>query len=135
MKVPEQYRVKNHPLLGSSPEMGCNGFFVIPHHRIADYFYNCMVSDGMGWEHVSVTLTKKISASRSIPVERCCTWEEMCFMKDVFWEKQEAVMQVHPPEKDYVSNHHFCLHLWKPASGFPLPDPVMVGIPSKQVHL
>jgi len=55
MKVPEQYRVKNHPLLGSSPKMGCNSFFVIPHHRIADYFYNCMVYNGMGWEHVSVT--------------------------------------------------------------------------------
>lgn len=130
MKAPEKYRITNHPILGSDASMGCNGFFVIPHQKIKDYFYQVMISDGMGWQHVSVSL-----ASPNRKVERCPTWEEMCFIKDIFWDKDEAVMQIHPAEEDYVSNHHFCLHLWKPDVGFPKPDPLMVGTPSKQVHL
>lgn len=134
MKVPEQHRLKGHPILGSDSSMGNNGFFIIPHHRIVNYFYNCMASDGLGWQHVSVTLTCK-NGREIVSVNRCCTWEEMCVIKDIFWDKDEAVMQIHPPECDYVSNHHYCLHLWKPDVGFPLPDPVMVGTKSKQVHL
>jgi len=145
MRAPEKFRLKNHPTLGSDASYGCNGFFVIPHHKIIGYYYNCMISDGMGWQHVSITLTKdkRILTGNGKPtgkvvvetVERCPNWEEMCFIKDIFWSKDEAVMQIHPPERDYVSNHHYCLHLWKPDVGFPLPEAIMVGTPSKQIHV
>lgn len=131
MKVPERYRLLNHPILGSNVAYGCNGFFVIPHHRIALHQYNCQVSDGMGWQHVSVTLTKDIGLGKKknlVTVERCPTWEEMCYVKSLFWEDEESVMQLHPPKSQWVNNHPYCLHLWKPAEiEIPLPLQIMVG--------
>lgn len=55
----------------------------------------------LGFEHVSVSTEK-----------RCPNWPEMCFVKDLFWDEQEPVFQLHPPRSDYVNNHAFCLHLW-----------------------
>jgi len=70
------------------------------------------------WEHVSVSLRN-----------RCPNWEEMAFIKDQFWDESEAVMQLHPPKIDYISNHNFCLHLWRPLrETIPLPPPECVGI-------
>ena len=54
------------------------------------------------WEHVSVST-----------VGRCPTWEEMCFVKELFWSGSETVLQFHPKKSEYKSDHHFCLHLWK----------------------
>lgn len=54
------------------------------------------------WEHVSV----------STPI-RCPTWEEMCWVKSLFFRPEETVIQFHPAESDYVNNHEFCLHLWR----------------------
>ena len=64
-----------------------------------------MASDGnheIPWEHVSVSLE-----------DRCPTWSEMCFVKDLFWSGDETVIQYHPPKSEYVNCHEFCLHLWK----------------------
>lgn len=120
--VPEQYRYKKHPLLQDVD--GNNGFFVIPHYKIAGYFFQVVLSDGMGWEHVSVSL-----ASKNRKVDRCPTWDEMCFIKDMFFYDTERVVQYHPPRSEYVSNHPYCLHLWRPTNkDLPFPDPIMVGI-------
>jgi hypothetical protein len=54
------------------------------------------------WEYVSV----------SAP-DRCPTWEEMCFVKDLFWSGSETVIQFHPKKSEYVNTHENCLHLWK----------------------
>lgn len=82
-----------------------------------------MVSDGMGWEHVSITV-----APHCKDATRCPTWEEMCWVKDQFWSEDEVVVQYHPAKKDYVSCHPYCLHLWKPVSVvIPTPDPEFVG--------
>ena len=62
-----------------------------------------IASWGEGWDHVSV--------SRS---DMCPSWEQMCFVKDFFFHSSECVIQYHPPEKSYVNNHQFCLHLWRP---------------------
>jgi len=79
----------------------------------------CICSSGGGWEHVSVSLK-----SKKMP-----TWNEMCFIKDLFWEKNEAVIQIHPPESEYINNHSSCLHLWKKIDfEMPLPNPLMVGL-------
>lgn len=101
-----------------------DGFYTFNHYRIADYFINCMVSTGGGWDHVSVTIS-----ARFRKVERCPTWEEMCFVKDQFFAKDECCIQFHPKESDYVSNHEFCLHIWKPQDiEIPTPPSIMVGI-------
>lgn len=55
------------------------------------------------WEHVSVSLNN-----------RCATWKEMCFVKDMFWEDEECVIQFHPPKSKYVNIDPYCLHMWKP---------------------
>ena len=57
---------------------------------------------GDGWEHVSVSLTS-----------RCPTWDEMNYVKDLFWEAEDCVVQYHPPKSEYVNVHPFCLHLWR----------------------
>ncbi len=66
---------------------------------------------GEGWEHVSV----------STPV-RCPTWSEMEFVKRMFFEDSETVMQLHVPPTDHISLHPFCLHLWRPI-GVEIPRP------------
>ena len=59
-----------------------------------------------GWEHVSIEL-----CARRLP-----TWEEMCYVKDVFWDEEEEVVQIHPKRSQYV-NLTEALHLWRPCNG------------------
>jgi len=133
MKHENQYRVRNHPVLGSDPEAGNNGFFVIPHPKIDLYWVQCQISDGMGWQHVSVSLIKGEKRGKKQLVTRCPTWEEMCWVKSLFWDDEEEVMQLHPPRSQWVNNHPYCLHLWRPDSGeIPLPEAIMVG--TKQLN-
>lgn len=78
-----------------------------------------LVSDGDGsvpWEHVSVSLE-----------DRCPTWEEMCWVKSLFWEPEECVIQYHPPESEYVNRHPHCLHLWKPVA-VEIPRPPQIAV-------
>ena len=53
---------------------------------------------------------------------RCPTWEEMCAIKDMFFNDDEVVMQLHPAKSEYVNIHNYCLHLWKPINAkIPVP--------------
>lgn len=129
MKTQNKYRLRTHPYFGSDDSYGNNGCFLIPHHRISDYFYQCQISDGEAWDHVSVTIKSKIRN-----VERCPTWEEMCYVKSLFWDEEEEVMQLHPAKKDWVNNHQYCLHLWRPQKEkIPMPCGEMVGVKSKNI--
>jgi hypothetical protein len=38
----------------------------------------------------------------------------MCFIKEVFWDEEDVVIQSHPAKSEYVNLHDPCLHLWKP---------------------
>lgn len=70
------------------------------------------------WEHVSVSLPS-----------RSPTWEEMCLIKNLFWGEDETVIQYHPPKSEYVNNHQYCLHLWKPiGKTIETPPSILVGI-------
>lgn len=74
-------------------------------------------SDEVPWEHVSVS-TKT----------RCPTWEEMAWVKSLFWDDHETVLQYHPAKEDYVNYHPYCLHLWRPLLvRFPTPPWIAVG--------
>lgn len=82
---------------------------------------NFIMSWGAGWEHCSVSITDRY--------ERCPDWEQMCFIKDTFWNENECCVQYHPAKKDYVNNHKYCLHIWKPIEQeLPMPPSIMVGI-------
>lgn len=131
MKVPEKFRVIHHPIpmFSSDASCGANGYFLIPHYKIEDYLFGCMISDGLGWDHVSVSL-KPGERRKTGPIKRCPTWEEMCFIKSLFWDDEEPVMQLHLPKSQWVNNHPYCLHLWRPKNeAIPLPMPIMAGAP------
>ena len=87
--------------MGSDESYGNNGQFLIKTMKFKRAL-KVQASDGFGWEHVSVSL-----------VDRCPTWQEMCFVKSLFWGDDDLVVQFHPPESEYVNSHPFCLHLWR----------------------
>lgn len=117
--VPNKFRVRNHPTLGSDDSIGNSGAFQIPYEKGIEIF--AIASDGLGWEHVSVTLTD--GGKQETP-----TWEEMCYVKDLFWSKDATVIEYHPKESEYVNNHNHCLHLWRPINQeMPTPPSILVG--------
>lgn len=122
-KFPNEYRLRKGDY-GSDPEVhGNNGAAFIP-TRPGQPPLKVIASDGTGmpeveprWEHVSVSLPN-----------RCPTWSEMCFVKSLFWDDEDTVMELHPPRSTWVNNHEFCLHLWRPVGvEIPLPPSIFVG--------
>ena len=119
------YRVRKGPM-ASNDAIGRYGFFLIPKIGSPLVFY-CMATCGehSGWDHVSV----RVEHSSDPRKGRCPTWDEMCFIKDLFWEPEECVIQYHPPKSDYVNNHPHVLHLWMPTDEkIPRPPSELVGI-------
>lgn len=74
-----------------------------------------------GWEHVSMDGKKRMP-----------TWDEMCRLKDMFFNEDECCVQYHPPKSEYVNNIPYCLHIWKPIEKFsgvlPIPPSYLVGV-------
>ena len=115
----EEWRILNGPLGSQLGEPF--GAFIIPGP------FNCnlrvIASEGdssaeIHWEHVSVSLPN-----------RCPNWPEMCFIKSLFWDEEETVMQLHPPKSKWINNHQYCLHIWRPKNQeIPLPPDITVGM-------
>jgi hypothetical protein len=100
--------------LASTYAMGNNGTFLFLYQSFTP---RVIASDGQGWEHVSVSLPN-----------RCPNWREMCFVKDVFWDAEDLMMQYHPAKSEYVNLHDNCLYLWRPAGvEIPTPPKELVG--------
>jgi len=115
-KVPEKYRVKTGTFK-SSQESGNNGFFEIKINN--QLTFRVIASDGYGWEHVSISLIK----SNALP-----TWADMCLIKNIFWSKNDTVIQYHPAEKDYINLEENTLHLWRPTrQALPTPPSYLIG--------
>lgn len=87
------------------------GVFAVP---LRGLVLRCIVTDGdqnyagspgpeYEWEHVSVSLPN-----------RCPSWYEMDYIKDLFWSEDETVMQLHVPKSEHRNIHPHVLHLWKP---------------------
>ncbi len=101
MKYPEKYRTHG------SPQDDGGGFRISFEGRTL----NIIASHGGGWNHVSVSIEN-----------RCPNWKEMCFVKDMFFDEEDCVIQYHPPKSRYKNVHPFCLHLWQPQNEtIPLP--------------
>jgi hypothetical protein len=135
-RVPEDWRIQRPPRISRRGDLfGC---FLLPASpaRKIQFALRCIASDGSDWdlmqadgfvpkdsipfEHVSVSLNPPA-------MTRCPTWEEMCYVKDIFWEPDDVVMQLHPPRSEWVNNHRWCLHLWK-AVGIELPRPPAICV-------
>lgn len=95
------------------------GFFIFQKGKAQ---IRAMACDALetGWEHVSVSV--KYQNAKGKIIDRCPTWEEMHEIKRIFWDDTECVMQLHPPQENYISNCDSCLHLWRP-TGTPIPTP------------
>lgn len=100
---------------------GRDGFGGIIYDKKTRTKLNFILSWGAGWEHCSVSITDRY--------KRCPSWEQMCFIKDSFWNDDECCVEYHPAKKDYVNNHEYCLHIWKPIDQeIPTPPSLMVGL-------
>lgn len=124
--VPEKFRMRTGNMRSEMKD-GNNGVFSFtitkngPVQQKVTFII--IASDGYGWEHVSVRASQ-LGKSR-IPY-----WDEMCIIKDTFWDAEDAVMQLHPPSSQYVNMHKDVLHLWRPVgTDIPLPPTILVGLP------
>lgn len=122
-KVPEKSRI-TYGEMASCADYGNNGAFgVVLNTNVGKgqhgkRRFHIIASDGDDWEHVSVSLP-----------DRTPTWGEMCVIKGMFWGEDDCVVQYHPPKSDYINNHPYCLHLWRPIGiELPRPDSILVGI-------
>lgn len=123
-KFPERFRIVTGPYATSLEADGLNGMAWVrlrpgkPPLKVIATDGTYADDVGQGWEHVSVSLP-----------DRCPTWEEMCVVKSLFWDDEDCVMQLHPPRSDWVNNHPYCLHLWRPlCETIPRPPAMAVGL-------
>lgn len=109
MKTIDQINQDNRIIMNESGiDGGCARAYLTRNNPPVAIIY----SWGGYWDHVSVSFR-----------DRCPTWEEMCQVKDIFFNDDECVVQYHPPKNEYVNNHPYCLHLWKWQKGeFPKPS-------------
>lgn len=61
-------------------------------------YLNVIASDGSYWQDAGLPWPVWEHVSVSLP-DRCPTWEEMCWVKSLFFEDEECVLQFHPPRK------------------------------------
>ena len=125
---PNEFRFRSTTSpFGSTDEDGMNGAFTVPiknkGHRVTA---SCIVSDGsdpvnpIEWEHVSLYIEE-------YGKQRTPTWEEMCTIKNMFWDETETCIQYHPAKEDYVNMHPHVLHLWKfKGDEFPKPPKICI---------
>jgi len=127
--VPERWRLTDHPVLRSTSTDGCNGAFLVPSPE-PGWTLVLICSDGAAapdlvpWEHVSVHAARRRQA-------RTPTWKEMVYVKNLCWDEEDVVMQLHPKKSEYINTHPHTLHLWRPTRDtIPTPPPMTVGIPT-----
>lgn len=63
-----------------------------------------IITWGAGWEHASIA-----------PFKRNITpsWDDMCRLKDLVFNDDEACIQIHPAKVEYVNFKPNCLHLFR----------------------
>jgi hypothetical protein len=105
------------PYTGAMYANDLDGLYFIPRKGV---MLRAIASDGLGWEHVSVSTET-----------RCPTWDEMEFIRELFWRDDETVMQLSVPRADHINQHPYCLHWWRPIGlDIPRPDAILVGVPT-----
>ena len=96
------------------------GYIKLPRQNLSGYTKASIIwSNGGGWEHVSVC-----PLNGSMP-----KWEDMCFVRKMFFDDEDWVVEFHPPKSEYVNNMPNCLHLWKPLDEkLPTPPSILTGL-------
>lgn len=101
MRDPHEIKGNRKIMVRQSAEDGFSGWVNVGKGFGNAPFFIC--SYGGGWDHVSVSFSN-----------RCPTWDEMCKVKDIFFDEDECCIEYHPAKKNYVNVHPYCLHIWKP---------------------
>ena len=114
----DKYRIPNAVLIsisffGGDPKG--NGVFLVRTFKSGRRF-QVIATDGGGWDHVSVTPLDKPN--------KIATWDEMCEIKDMFFEPEEECVEYHPRKSEYVNLKSNCLHLWRPNDGREFMNPL-----------
>ena len=110
--VLEAGRIRQGPL-ASDWRNGWEGAFFVSYKNAT---LAIISSHGDGWDHVSVSLER-----------RTPTWEEMCYVKDLYFNEEECVIQYHPPKSVYKNVNPYTLHMWrKQGENWELPPDWMV---------
>ena len=94
---------------------GCGRFYGLDPRKPTRYAFVVWSIEG-GWDHVSVSYK-----------DRCPTWDEMCRVKDAFFDEDECCVEYHPKKEDYVNVMPTCLHIWKPTT-VELPTPPKIFV-------
>jgi hypothetical protein len=92
---------------------GFNGHFLVP---LEGELFHVILSDGMGFRHLSVSNAQK----RTLP-----SWTVLRRLKETFWGDDSWVVQYLPAKDDYVNDHKWVLHLWEPLNQ-ELPKPPII---------
>jgi hypothetical protein len=120
MKFPEQFRWKDASHGYDTKPGDPFGAFIV-FCSMTRRTLNVIATDGddTDWEHISVSIAQA--------PKQCPRWDEMCFVKSLFWDENETVVQFHPADDDYVNFHQGTLHLWRYRGGpFPMPPKICV---------
>ena len=90
-----------------------NGVFVFKEQGLM-----CIISNGGGWEHVSVSRKSRMP-----------TYADMAWVAQTFWDKEDTLMQLRVPEAEHINLSNYCLHWWRPLEDeIPRPPNWMVGL-------
>lgn len=76
------------------------------------------------WDHVSIHASVNLTGTERNTTP---TWEEMDYVKGLFWDPGDVVMQLHVNDGRKIDIHKYTLHLWRPTDKeIPLPPPELV---------
>jgi len=74
----------------------------------------------LGWDRVIVQLVARNAKEHQHPTPP--TWADMCYIKDIFFNESETVVQYHASSDAHLNIHANVLHLWRLQDGcFPTP--------------
>ena len=82
--VPELARFQGEPKLASTSDDGNNGAFLIESPEPGWRLF-LIASDGLGWEHISVSARRDIKS-------RIPSWREMAYVKNLCWDDEDVVI-------------------------------------------
>lgn len=109
--------IKRTPNLIIEAETDNDGMGGKYYDKYSNKWLNFIFSYQLGWEHLSVSMPGKTPS-----------WDQMCVMKNIFWNEDEACVEYHPKKEEYVNDHEHCLHIWKPTEvELPTPPTILVG--------
>lgn len=108
MKSPKKLLLAVKKAAGIIIQQGEDGFSCkLPRKSEGVLYRVCaIVSSGEGWDHVSVHA--QTNGEDFTPF-----WEDMCYIKALFFKPSETVVQFHPPSNVHVNIHKNTLHLWR----------------------